>query len=231
MAVYESAKELGEEDPLVKMAWAKLEEARAKRDQGKAASVRAREAERVAARRKKESEGAQKVAQDLQAKLDDAQKEATKKGKELEEAEEQLKKARAVALEEAGGDPAEEAIKTLLAKVQGDQECEGAIQLFRKKAAAVLPVPDGAPGDGSGRAEQGRAHGQGAPAAHVDGMQVDFDALDERTKQAFIENFGRLGAPGAGEGEELEAGYKKAWASFQSVHAACKRARTHPYSS
>ena len=64
VAAYEAVRSLGEKDPLTKMAKERLDEGRTKRDLGKAAPVRVREAERLAAKRKKDHESAQRTVQD-----------------------------------------------------------------------------------------------------------------------------------------------------------------------
>jgi len=235
VAAYEAVRSLGEKDPLTKMAKERLDEARTKRDLGKAAPVRVREAERLATKRKKDHESAQRTVQDAKNDLAAAELVAAKCAKDLEEAEEALRSARACALSEAGGDLAAAALQTLESKLQlqGDKECQEALEVLRKKAAlATAPdVPPHGPPDGNSQPGDGSGDGGGTD----DDVQMDFDRLDEGDRKAFVDAATKLG-PQSSEGLELdEAGQKRAWAAFLAMQEACKgsrkKARSGPYTS
>jgi len=215
-------RKFGAEHPITLAAAASLEEARVKRDRGKATSTRVRDAERAVERRRKVNEAAKLAEQESRGAHDRSVAALATSRTELEAAEQSLRQERAAALEEAGGASADEALRMLASKIQGDEACEKALEMLKQNvavAAAAAADADAGSGAGDRPGSDGSSPsgGTGAPEA---GMEVDFDDIGEDHKKRFAEAT-------AGADLATSEGQKRAWEAMQQMlSGAPKRART-----
>jgi len=214
-------RKFGFEHPITLAAAASLEEARAKREQGKAASTKVRDAERAVERKRKSHETARLAEQESREAHDKSMVILATARTELEAAEQTLRQERAAALEEAGGASADEALRMLASKIQGDDACEKALEKLKQNVAVAAATVGGADDGGvGGQPGQDGTSPSGGTGASGAGMEVDFDNLGEDHKKQFAE---------ATDGADLSTseGQKRAWEAMQQMlSGAPKRART-----